>query len=71
MDEPTAAMDLASRRLTCSDLTRRRDEHGSTNALITHNVIDKICAQWCAARGVEGHRGHLNDHQQSTLTGLD
>jgi ABC-2 type transport system ATP-binding protein len=40
LDEPTAGLDPVARRAVWSALRRRRDEHGVTVVLVTHNVAE-------------------------------
>jgi ABC-2 type transport system ATP-binding protein len=40
LDEPTTGLDPVARRAVWSALRRRRDEHGTTIVLVTHNVIE-------------------------------
>ncbi|HEX3825034.1 MAG TPA: ABC transporter ATP-binding protein [Mycobacteriales bacterium] len=40
LDEPTTGLDPVARRAVWTALRRRRDEHGTTIVLVTHNVIE-------------------------------
>jgi ABC-2 type transport system ATP-binding protein len=40
LDEPTTGLDPVARRSVWSALRRRRDEHGTTIVLVTHNVLE-------------------------------
>jgi ABC-2 type transport system ATP-binding protein len=40
LDEPTTGLDPVARRAVWAALRRRRDEHGTTIVLVTHNVIE-------------------------------
>ena len=40
LDEPTTGLDPAARRLVWDALRRRRDLHGTTVVLVTHNVLE-------------------------------
>lgn len=40
LDEPTTGMDPVARRAVWTAVDRRREEHGSTVVLVTHNVIE-------------------------------
>jgi ABC-2 type transport system ATP-binding protein len=40
LDEPSAGLDPVARRSVWDALTRRRDEHGTTVVLVTHNVVE-------------------------------
>jgi ABC-2 type transport system ATP-binding protein len=40
LDEPTTGLDPVARRAVWAALRRRRDEHGTTIVLVTHNVVE-------------------------------
>jgi ABC-2 type transport system ATP-binding protein len=40
LDEPTTGLDPVARRSVWSAIRRRRDEHGTTVVLVTHNVVE-------------------------------
>jgi ABC-2 type transport system ATP-binding protein len=40
LDEPTTGLDPVARRAVWAALRRRRDDHGTTIVLVTHNVIE-------------------------------
>jgi ABC-2 type transport system ATP-binding protein len=40
LDEPTTGLDPVARRAVWAALRRRRDEHGASIVLVTHNVIE-------------------------------